>query len=90
MTARVPSPAPLDGLKVVEFTHMVMGPAVGAILAELGADVVKVEPVGGDSTRQLLGAGAGYFTTSSSRISARARWKSWVSATRPWRPTTGG
>jgi crotonobetainyl-CoA:carnitine CoA-transferase CaiB-like acyl-CoA transferase len=62
MTARVPSPAPLDGLKVVEFTHMVMGPAVGAILAELGADVVKVEPVGGDSTRQLLGAGAGYFT----------------------------
>jgi len=62
MTASVPRPAPLDGLKVVEFTHMVMGPAVGAILAELGADVVKVEPVGGDSTRQLLGAGAGYFT----------------------------
>jgi crotonobetainyl-CoA:carnitine CoA-transferase CaiB-like acyl-CoA transferase len=62
MTAGVPRPAPLDGLKVIEFTHMVMGPAVGAILAELGADVVKVEPVGGDSTRQLLGAGAGYFT----------------------------
>jgi crotonobetainyl-CoA:carnitine CoA-transferase CaiB-like acyl-CoA transferase len=54
-------PAPLAGLKVVEFTHMVMGPAVGAILVELGAEVIKVEPIGGDSTRKLLGAGAGYF-----------------------------
>ena len=52
---------PLAGLKVVEFTHMVMGPAVGAILAELGAEVIKVEPVGGDATRKLLGSGAGYF-----------------------------
>ncbi len=51
----------LHGLKVVEFTHMVMGPAVGAILAELGAEVVKVEPIGGDATRRLLGSGAGYF-----------------------------
>jgi crotonobetainyl-CoA:carnitine CoA-transferase CaiB-like acyl-CoA transferase len=55
------NPAPLDGLRVVEFTHMVMGPAVGAILVELGAEVIKVEPVGGDATRQLLGSGAGYF-----------------------------
>jgi crotonobetainyl-CoA:carnitine CoA-transferase CaiB-like acyl-CoA transferase len=53
---------PLAGLKVVEFTHMVMGPAVGAILVELGADVVRVEPIGGDGTRQLLGSGAGYFS----------------------------
>lgn len=52
---------PLHGIKVVEFTHMVMGPAVGAILVELGAEVVKVEPVDGDSTRELLGSGAGYF-----------------------------
>jgi crotonobetainyl-CoA:carnitine CoA-transferase CaiB-like acyl-CoA transferase len=55
-------PAPLAGLKIVEFTHMVMGPAVGAILVELGAEVIKVEPIGGDSTRKLLGAGAGYFS----------------------------
>jgi crotonobetainyl-CoA:carnitine CoA-transferase CaiB-like acyl-CoA transferase len=54
-------PAPLAGLKVVEFTHMVMGPAVGAILAALGAEVVRVEPIGGDRTRRLLGSGAGYF-----------------------------
>ncbi|QMW24313.1 CaiB/BaiF CoA transferase family protein [Sandaracinobacteroides saxicola] len=53
--------APLRGLKVVEFTHMVMGPAVGAVLADLGAEVVKVEPMGGDATRRLLGSGAGYF-----------------------------
>lgn len=52
---------PLEGLKVVEFTHMVMGPSVGLILADLGADVIKVEPVGGDHTRKLLGSGAGYF-----------------------------
>ena len=54
---------PLSGIRVVEFTHMVMGPAVGAILVELGAEVVKVEPVGGDPTRELLGSGAGYFPT---------------------------
>lgn len=54
-------PTPLAGLKVVEFTHMVMGPAVGAILASLGADVVRVEPIGGDRTRRLVGSGAGYF-----------------------------
>ena len=56
------APAPLQGLRVVEFTHMVMGPAVGAILVELGAEVIKVEPVDGDATRQLLGSGAGYFS----------------------------
>jgi crotonobetainyl-CoA:carnitine CoA-transferase CaiB-like acyl-CoA transferase len=54
-------PAPLAGLKVVEFTHMVMGPAVGAILVELGAEVVRIEPPGGDATRRLPGSGAGYF-----------------------------
>lgn len=54
-------PTPLVGLRVVEFTHMVMGPTVGHILASLGADVVRVEPLGGDQTRRLLGSGAGYF-----------------------------
>ena len=54
-------PTPLSGLKVVEFTHMVMGPTVGHILASLGAEVVRVEPIGGDQTRRLLGSGAGYF-----------------------------
>ena len=52
---------PLEGLKVVEFTHMVMGPAVGVILGDLGADVTRIEPPGGDRTRNLLGSGAGYF-----------------------------
>lgn len=51
----------LAGIKVVEFTHMVMGPAAGLVLADLGADVTKVEPVGGDKTRRLRGSGAGYF-----------------------------
>lgn len=53
---------PLHGIKVIEFTHMVMGPATGMILADLGADVIKVEPPGGDHTRRLTGSGAGYFT----------------------------
>lgn len=52
---------PLTGLRVLEFTHMVMGPAAGAILAGLGAEVIRVEPIGGDQTRRLLGSGAGYF-----------------------------
>ena len=51
----------LSGLKVVEFTHMVMGPAAGLMLADLGAEVIKVEPIGGDKTRRLRGSGAGYF-----------------------------
>ncbi len=52
---------PLAGVRVIEFTHMVMGPAAGLMLADLGADVVKIEPAGGDSTRRLPGSGAGYF-----------------------------
>ena len=55
------APTPLAGIKIVEFTHMVMGPTVGHILAGLGAEVVRVEPIGGDQTRRLLGSGAGYF-----------------------------
>ncbi|GGI84140.1 CoA transferase [Polymorphobacter multimanifer] len=51
----------LAGIRVAEFTHMVMGPTVGAILAELGAEVVEVEAIGGDATRRLMGSGAGYF-----------------------------
>jgi crotonobetainyl-CoA:carnitine CoA-transferase CaiB-like acyl-CoA transferase len=55
---------PLAGLKVVEFSHMIMGPSAGLILADLGADVIKVEPVGeGDNTRRLAGTGAGFFAT---------------------------
>ena len=54
---------PLSGLRVVEFTHMVMGPTCGMILADLGAEVIKVEPLAGDSTRHLLGSGAGFFST---------------------------
>ena len=52
---------PLEGIRVVEFTHMVMGPTCGMILADLGAEVVKVEPLVGDNTRRLLGSGAGFF-----------------------------
>lgn len=54
-------PLPLAGLRVVEFTHMVMGPTCGMVLADMGAEVIKVEPIDGDRTRHLLGAGAGFF-----------------------------
>jgi crotonobetainyl-CoA:carnitine CoA-transferase CaiB-like acyl-CoA transferase len=54
-------PQPLAGLRVVEFTHMVMGPTCGMVLADMGAEVIKVEPIEGDRTRRLLGAGAGFF-----------------------------
>ena len=52
---------PLAGLRVVEFTHMVMGPTCGMLLGDLGAEVIKVEPLKGDNTRRLLGSGAGFF-----------------------------
>ena len=56
---------PYSGIRVVEFTHMVMGPTCGMVLADLGAEVIKVEPIGhgraGDATRQLIGSGAGFF-----------------------------
>ena len=52
---------PLADVAVIEFSHMVMGPAAGVILADLGADVTKVEPIGGDNTRRLKGSGGGYF-----------------------------
>ncbi len=53
---------PLAGLRVVEFVHMVMGPSCGLILADLGADVIKIEPVpDGDNTRRLTASGSGFF-----------------------------
>ncbi len=65
MDPRIPqttsAPQPLAGLRVVEFTHMVMGPTCGMVLADMGAEVIKVEPLAGEGTRTLLGAGSGFF-----------------------------
>jgi crotonobetainyl-CoA:carnitine CoA-transferase CaiB-like acyl-CoA transferase len=56
------STTPLRGIRVVEFTHMIMGPAVGMVLGDLGAEVVKVEPAPeGDTTRRLTGSGTGFY-----------------------------
>ena len=53
---------PLDGVRVLEFTHTVMGPTCGVVLADLGADVIRVEPApDGDRTRRLQGFAAGFF-----------------------------
>jgi crotonobetainyl-CoA:carnitine CoA-transferase CaiB-like acyl-CoA transferase len=52
---------PLEGVRVVEFAHMVMGPTCGLVLADLGAEVIKLEPLEGDNTRRLKGAGAGFY-----------------------------
>lgn len=55
------SSLPYAGIRMIEFTHMVMGPTCGMVLGDLGAEVIKVEPVGGDNTRHLRGSGAGFF-----------------------------
>ncbi len=52
---------PLRGIKVLELSHMIMGPITGMVLADLGAEVIKVEPIDGDNTRRLKGSGIGYF-----------------------------
>jgi len=52
---------PLSGIRVIEMSHMIMGPSCGMFLALMGADVIKVEPPNGDRTRELTGMGAGFF-----------------------------
>ncbi len=52
---------PLSGIRVLEFTHAVMGPTAGLILGDMGAEVIHIEPPHGDSTRRLKGFGTGYF-----------------------------
>lgn len=52
---------PLLGIRVLEFTHAVMGPTTGLLLADMGAEVIHIEPPQGDETRRLKGFGTGYF-----------------------------
>ena len=47
---------PLTGIRVVELSHMVMGPSTGLLMADLGAEVIKIEPIDGDKTRNLRGS----------------------------------
>ena len=62
MTNAPAKPGPLHGLRVLEFTHMIMGPSCAMVLGDLGADVIKVEPgPEGDNTRRLMGAAVGFF-----------------------------
>ena len=57
LSSEDPLPLPLEGVRVLEFTHAVMGPTAGLVLADLGATVIKVEPPQGDRTRHLQGVG---------------------------------
>jgi crotonobetainyl-CoA:carnitine CoA-transferase CaiB-like acyl-CoA transferase len=62
MNAGATAALPLAGLRVIEFSQMVMGPCCGLILADLGAEVIKVEPLPrGDRTRRLTGIASGFF-----------------------------
>ena len=61
MANTVNRPLPYTGVRVIEFSHMVMGPTCGLVLGDLGAEVIKIEPPEGDQTRRLLGSGAGFY-----------------------------
>src|SRR3954469_8413191 len=61
MAPTVPKPLPLAGIRVLEFGHTILGPCCGMVLADFGAEVIKIEPPGGERTRRLKGFGAGYF-----------------------------
>ncbi|KAG0731599.1 hypothetical protein G6F23_015148 [Rhizopus arrhizus] len=78
------SELPLRGIKVLELSHMIMGPAAGLSLGDLGADVIKVEPIDGDRTRRLKGPTWWW------RTSAMAAWRSTGWTTSPCRPKTRG
>jgi len=55
-TTQTQAVLPLDGIRVIEFSHIVMGPACGAVLGDLGADVIRVESLdGGDPSRRAGG-----------------------------------
>jgi crotonobetainyl-CoA:carnitine CoA-transferase CaiB-like acyl-CoA transferase len=59
----MPGSLPLSNIRVIEFCHVVMGPTCGLVLADLGAEVIKIEPLDGDHTRKLTASGAGFFPT---------------------------
>ena len=61
MTGAATKPLPLAGIRVLEFGHTILGPCCGMVLADFGAEVIKIEPPGGERTRRLKGFGAGYF-----------------------------
>ncbi len=61
--AQQPARLPLQDIRVVEFVHVVMGPTCGLVLGDLGAEVIKVEPLDGDHTRKLTVSGSGFFPT---------------------------
>lgn len=52
---------PLKGIRVIEMSHMIMGPSCGMFLNFLGAEVIKIEPPSGDKTRYLTGMGRPMF-----------------------------
>jgi crotonobetainyl-CoA:carnitine CoA-transferase CaiB-like acyl-CoA transferase len=56
-----PTAGPLAGIRVLEVGHILAGPFGGMLLADLGADVVKIEPVGGDVSRQVGSESVGEY-----------------------------
>jgi crotonobetainyl-CoA:carnitine CoA-transferase CaiB-like acyl-CoA transferase len=65
------APGPLDGVRILDLTSMISGPIATMMLADQGADVIKVEPPGGDLVRSLGPNRGGFTATFVRRIAGK-------------------